>query len=47
MNNASTLTHFERKLEKLIKKKEDLDQMREDAKYRYDFRKRIINEQND
>jgi len=46
-HNATTLTHFERKLEKLIREKEDLDQMREDMRYAHRFRKMIVHEQND
>ena len=46
-HNATTLTHFERKLQKLVREKEDLDQMREDARYAHRFRKMVVHESND
>lgn len=46
-NNATTLTLIEENLKKLIRDKRDLDQMRADAKYAYDFRRMIVSEPND
>jgi len=45
-NNATMLTFIERRLKRLVREKEDLDQMREDARYAYGFRKMIVHESN-
>lgn len=46
-NNAPSLTLIEENLKKLIRDKQDLDQMRADAEYAYNFRKLIVHEPND
>jgi len=51
VNNASTnntkLESIEAEIKRLVREKEALDQMREDAQYAHKFRKLIVNEQND
>ena len=46
-NNASTLSHFKRKIELLLKEKADLDQMKADIQESGRFRKTLVHEPND